>query len=1099
MNYRLVTRARGVLVSEILEQTLLIDHVQAMEFAAATLMSTDVDGIATGIPQFHEIWASSVEAIVGVVILAKMIGAATCLIVFPGLIMTITSTITGKRMAPSRAAWNKQVESRVATTSIILRQIQGIRMTGLAPFATDLLQGLRVSEMKYSIKFRQLWVCLRAFVMLCGHMTPMIIVAAALFWTKFTNGIDAVEIFAALAFIFNTSQAMIRIMVAYPGFRSIMGCLHRIQTYLLLPRRLDGRETISDLVLRNCESTISEKDASKSLSPPERKPRIELQLPQPPVVLIDVSVAPTVTDAAILNNVNISVARSEIAAVVGHTGSGKSTLLKAIIGEAHVFEGLVYVEQRSIAFCDQSSWLRNVSMKENIIGQSNYDEDWYNVVIEACLLSDDIQQLPNGDETMVGNGGSSLSGGQRQRVALARAIYCQTPILVLDNVFSALDEASADSIFDGLFGSLGLLRRINSTVIMTTHSVKYLQMVDQLIVINEDGSVKTVPNSIKEVANKSQIRNMMVDTSSTEDREQTRRDEGPGKEIGIDCLRTERVELLRRRGDLGLYRYYFTSVAKWLWLVWFVSMIFTTLSEKFPEIFIRIWSERGPTNNLYLVGYMLLGLCNFISSAMSLSLYYFMIVPKSAENLHRKLLDAVMKSTTRFISYTNSGSILNLFSQDMSLLCQELPFSFFLFILSSLMILIDLGIIASGATYAPFVIPGVFLALYAIQHFYLRTSRQLRHVDLETKTPLYSYFTEATAGLMHIRSYGWGTKFLADSRVLLDRSQRPFYSMYCIQRWLGLVLDLCVLGVATILVSVAVCIRHSTSPSALGLAMLNIIQFGDTLGSLLAQWINLETSLGAIARIREFTQNTPFEPETVTNDSLPSTCLRPGSIQLTNVSSTYDSDGSNPALRGVSLDIKAGQKAIVIGRTGCGKSSLILTMLNFLDYTGSIKVDDVDLSQIPRQVLRSCITTIPQDLVELPGTIRQNVIPTRQDASDDAIVTQALDDVGLISYINTRGGIDADLKTMGFSHGQKQLLGIARALLHHKKYDSRILFVDEATSGMDNATADKIDRLLAEVFAGCTVVSISHRVGQATHADLVVEISDGQIVSLREI
>lgn len=202
------------------------------------------------------------------------------------------------------------------------------------------------------------------------------------------------------------------------------------------------------------------------------------------------------------------------------------------------------------------------------------------------------------------------------------------------------------------------------------------------------------------------------------------------------------------------------------------------------------------------------------------------------------------------------------------------------------LLMTDIGIIAAGATYVAITIPFIFACLYILQNFYLRTSRQMRRLDLESKTPLYTLFTEMTAGLAHIRSFKW--QYLSQSLHALDYSQKPFYYMFCIQRWLNLVSDLFVLGIATILVSIALCVQNTTSQNAIGLALLTVIQFGDSVTALINTWINMETSLGAVARIRSFVQDTPSEEDgTSAGTALPSGCLKRGEIEMVDVTATY--------------------------------------------------------------------------------------------------------------------------------------------------------------------------------------------------------------------
>lgn len=169
------------------------------------------------------------------------------------------------------------------------------------------------------------------------------------------------------------------------------------------------------------------------------------------------------------------------------------------------------------------------------------------------------------------------------------------------------------------------------------------------------------------------------------------------------------------------------------------------------------------------------------------------------------------------------------------------------------------AVIAAGATYAAAIAPIVLLFIYFVQFYYLRTSRQMRHMGLEAKAPLYTHFTETMTGIHHIRAYKWQAQFTLQALTLLDLSQRPYYMMFCIQRWLILVVDLAVMAVAVIVVSFALLFPSTTSAPAIGLALLNIVNFGDAMAILVSSWAKLETSLGAIARTKWFNTKTPVE------------------------------------------------------------------------------------------------------------------------------------------------------------------------------------------------------------------------------------------------
>lgn len=191
----------------------------------------------------------------------------------------------------------------------------------------------------------------------------------------------------------------------------------------------------------------------------------------------------------------------------------------------------------------------------------------------------------------------------------------------------------------------------------------------------------------------------------------------------------------------------------------------------------------------------------------------------------------------------------------------------------------------------------------------------MRFLDLEMKAPLYTHFTETLAGASTVRAFGWTKEFLDENTRKLNTSQKPFYSMLCIQRWLQVVLDLVVAGLALVLVTIALRVTGSSSQGAIGLAMVNLLEFSQTLTLVIDQWTQLETSLGAVARLKWFVKNTPNEDKDMEKEMPPGDWPAQGSIEFEDVQAAY-SDGTKSVLRDISLTIQPGQKVGVCGRSG---------------------------------------------------------------------------------------------------------------------------------------------------------------------------------------
>lgn len=408
----------------------------------------------------------------------------------------------------------------------------------------------------------------------------------------------------------------------------------------------------------------------------------------------------------------------------------------------------------------------------------------------------------------------------------------------------------------------------------------------------------------------------------------------------------------------------------------------------------------------------------------------------------------------------------------------------------------DVVLILIGAKFLAAGIPVVMLFIYVLQNFYLRTSRQLRLLDLQAKAPLFTHLIESADGLMTIRAFGWESAMTERALNLLDDSQRPHYLLYMVQRWLNLVLDVFVAIAAAVLVTLA-SLTHVSSSANLAVAMYTVIGFSSTIAGLIASWTNLETSLGAIARLRAFEETTPTEDESKPSGDPNASWPENGELKLSNIRASYsrgvDELNSCPeqdlVLHDVSLQIRPGEKVAICGRTGSGKSTLLSTLFRLLNFSGKVVLDGIDITTMEHETLRSRLITIPQEPVILPDSVRENL--TTEHQYDDEALKFALRKVGLWSIVEERGGLDTVVTDLQLSHGQKQLLCLARAMLNKDR--SRLLILDEAMSSVDNDTEELMMKLIEAEFCQHTVLSVVHRLKTVQNFDRVAVLDQGRI------
>jgi ATP-binding cassette subfamily C (CFTR/MRP) protein 1 len=240
-----------------------------------------------------------------------------------------------------------------------------------------------------------------------------------------------------------------------------------------------------------------------------------------------------------------------------------------------------------------------------------------------------------------------------------------------------------------------------------------------------------------------------------------------------------------------------------------------------------------------------------------------------------------------FFATTDTGVTLNRFSQDLMLIDMELPVAALNTFATFVLCIGQMALIAVAAPFAAISFPIIGISVYFIQKFYLRTSRQLRFLDLEAKSPLYTQFNEMLEGLATIRAFGWQSFVEEKGRALLDRSQRPFYLLFAVQRWLTLVLDLIVAAVATILIILVVSLRGKLSAGYVGVALLNVILFSQSIKLLISFWTQLETHIGSVARIKTFTTDAISEDHEDEDQVPPPNWPGEGKIDFKDITACY--------------------------------------------------------------------------------------------------------------------------------------------------------------------------------------------------------------------
>lgn len=520
-----------------------------------------------------------------------------------------------------------------------------------------------------------------------------------------------------------------------PSVLAAVTCLGRIQDFLEKDPRQDFR-------LEHPRSSTEKHSALEKVS-------------SSPVISISEGNFGWTKDSMNLSGMNLSIPRCQLTMVVGPIASGKSTLCKALLGETPAFDGQVIFgpSSRRIGYCDQSPFLSNSSVKQNILGFAPFNQTRYDEVIEATMLKVDLATLPQGDNTKIGSNGISLSGGQKQRVSIARALYLDTDLFVFDDVLSGLDADTEEHVFSRVFGSDGLIKRRNATAVLCTHSIRHLPSADHIVAVGTNGTIVEQGNFADLMANKNYIHSLGVKARSSDSGSQNSKKSFEVEAVAQDSLLraktatevnavTTENDATRMNGDRAVYKHYIQSIGIWPLPFFVVSALFYGLFSNWMTIWIDIWSSGisatvpAHSNAFYLGLFALFQAGGLGALFMNCWICLKWIINRSGSTLHKAALHTVINAPLQFFTKTDTGVVTNLFSQDMTLIDGELPISLINLSLGSFECLGMAAVVATSSPYLAIAYPFLILILWIIQKFYLRTSRQLRLLDLEAKSPL---------------------------------------------------------------------------------------------------------------------------------------------------------------------------------------------------------------------------------------------------------------------------------------------------------------------------------------------------------------------------
>uniref|UniRef100_A0A8C8IXT5 Cystic fibrosis transmembrane conductance regulator n=1 Tax=Oncorhynchus tshawytscha TaxID=74940 RepID=A0A8C8IXT5_ONCTS len=755
----------------------------------------------------------------------------------------------------------------------------------------------------------------------------------------------------------------------------------------------------------------------------------------------------------------------------------QSSLLSAILGELPHDKGVLKVKGQ-LTYASQQPWVFPGTIRSNILFGKALHPQKYEKVLRACALKRDMELLPDGDLTVIGDRGATLSGGQKARVNLARAVYQDADIYLLDDPLSAVDAEVGRHLFEQCI--CGILK--NKPRILVTHQLQYLQAANQILVLKEGHMVAR--------GTYSELQRSGVDFTSLLKREE----EGP-QAPGVEtesrspCSRT-----LSQNSEVS----HTTSIRSVKdgteQLPVGPTVVEESRSEGTIGVGLYVKYLKAGANILVLIGVVLL---QFLAQAAYIlqdwwlaywSLVMFNVLVKAAQSLHNRMFNSILRTPVRFFDVNPIGRVLNRFSKDIGQLDAALPWTFVDFIQIFLQII---GVVAVAASVIPWIliplVPLVIVFLF-LRRYFLQTSRDVKRLESTTRSPVFSHLSSSLQGLWTIRAFRAEERFQNTFDAYQDLHSESWFLFLVTSRWFAVRLD----GMCAVFVTITafgcLLLRDQVEAGSVGLALsyavtlMGMFQWG------VRQSAEVENMMTSVERVVEYTElesEAPWETQKRPPPEWPSQ----GLITFDRVSFSYSSDGP-VVLKDMKAMFRPKEKVGIVGRTGAGKSSLVSALFRLAEPEGRIYIDGVLTSEIGLHDLRQKMSIIPQDPVLFTGTMRKNLDPFSQHTDED--LWNALQEVQLKSVVEELPNkMETVLAESGsnFSVGQRQLVCLARAVLRK----NRILIIDEATANVDPRTDELIQKTIRDKFRECTVLTIAHRLNTIIDSDRILVLDAGQI------
>ncbi|KDO32614.1 hypothetical protein SPRG_03088 [Saprolegnia parasitica CBS 223.65] len=1073
--YEVGLRLRSAVVMAVYDKALVLAST-ASTGEVATLISVDATRLQEIVNSAHSLWYTPLQIAVTSVLMYNELGVA-----FLGGVgvLCVLVPMTSAMTSYMRTCQGPLMAVKDSRLKAILEVLTGIKVLKLQAWETSFVARIlnyRESELAQLRRY----VTAKAYGYTIFNAVPSVVTIAAFgLYVYLGHSLDLGTALTSIALfenvrypLINFPAAITALLEAQVSFDRLEAFLHRAEYVPVTP----GPLTSPGILLESAAFTYEEEATD---------------------------------DAVVLRNISLQLPQSSLVAVVGRVGAGKSSLIQAVLGNVKCIRGSVHLNG-SVAYVSQQPFIQNATLRDNITFGLPFEHAKYQNAIRVSSLAADLKILPGGDLTEIGEKGINLSGGQRTRVAIARAVYQDADIYLLDDPLAAVDSHVGSDIFKqciqtALKGKL---------VVLVTNGLQFLKDCDAVVVLAdgkvaehgtfadlvaiENGVLATLMQSVQQapaeevydVATTPEAEVVEdVDGAVAVDMEKRRRTSSARSDIEND--RGAEGNLIvdedRATGDVpwATYKVWIRAcggfgVAFWVVFFYILSQVVNIGST----FWLSYWSEQAGSSQSDQLYYF--WIFTAMNAGYTLTLYVrimalYLAAPRpSAARAH------VVFDTTPL------GRIVNRLSKDVYAIDESIPANWGMLFGTLFSVISTLATIVYVTPYFSVVLLPLGYMYYRSQRFFVKTSRELQRLDSISRSPIYALLTETLEGIATIRAFGAETQFAARNEELLDRNQRAYFLNFSANCWLALRLEFAGTVVATAAALFAVFGHEADNSVAFaglaGVSLSYAFSVTQSLNWSVRMLSTIQTQMVSVERVHNYcimdTEAELYAPQQVQAQLQAQGWPSRGQVTFENVDLRYR-PGLPRVLRGLTFSIHAKEKVGIVGRTGAGKSSLVVALMRIVEPSrGRILLDGVDVATIGLHDLRDQISIIPQDPVLFSGSVRSNLDPFSR--YDDAALWTAIKRAHLDSAVTSLDD-KVDERGMNFSVGERQLICIARALL--KK--SKVILMDEATASIDANTDRLIQQSIRDEFVDCTTLTIAHRINTILDCDRILVMDKG--------